>query len=78
LVESHEPTFDQAEYPKYWNDDGAAEVRIGMKQFYCIGASPPQDHPHIYLNMGELDSILCPYCSTRFRFDQQLNSPSAS
>jgi len=34
----------------------------------CIGVSPPQDHPHIYINMGEADTILCPYCGTRFRF----------
>ena len=33
---------------------------------------PPQDHPHVYINMGETDTILCPYCGTRFRFDPQL------
>ena len=26
----------------------------------CIGESPPQDHPHVYINMGEADTILCP------------------
>ena len=77
VVEPHEP-FDEASYPKYWNDEGVAEVRIGTRQFYCTGASPPQDHPHIYLNMGELDSILCPYCSTLFRFDQQIENSSAT
>ena len=34
--------------------------------------SPPQDHPHIYINIGEADMILCPYCGTRFRFDSRL------
>ena len=34
--------------------------------------SPPQDHPHVYINMGEADTILCPYCGTRFRFDPRL------
>ena len=34
--------------------------------------SPPQDHPHIYIDMGEADTILCPYCGTRFRFDPRL------
>jgi len=34
--------------------------------------SPPQDHPHIYIDMAEADTILCPYCGTRFRFDPRL------
>ena len=33
---------------------------------------PPQDHPHIYINMGEADTVLCPYCGTQFRFDPRL------
>ncbi len=55
--------------PKYWNDEGVAEIAIGTRAFHCIGASPPMDHPHVYLNMGEQADILCPYCGTRFRFD---------
>jgi uncharacterized Zn-finger protein len=53
-------------YPKFKNDRGVPEIRIGVKEFMCIGESPPQDHPHIYINMGEADTILCPYCATRF------------
>jgi hypothetical protein len=37
-----------------------------------IGESPPQDRPHVYINMGEADTILCPYRATRFRFDPRL------
>ena len=37
-----------------------------------LGESPPQDHPHIYINMGPADTILCPYCGTQFRFDPRL------
>jgi uncharacterized Zn-finger protein len=40
------------------------EIWIGVKEFKCIGVSPPQDHPHVYINMGEADTILCPYCGT--------------
>ncbi len=59
--------------PKYTNDRGVPEIRIGVKTFGCIGASPPQDHPHIYLEIhGQDDCILCPYCATRFRFDPDL------
>src|SRR5216683_6746078 len=59
-------------YPKFRNDRGVPEICIGVKEFECIGASPPQDHPHVYINMREADTILCPYCATRFRFDPRL------
>jgi uncharacterized Zn-finger protein len=59
-------------YSKFRNDRGVPEIRIGVREFKCIGVSPPQDHPHVYINMGEADTILCPYCATRFRFDPQL------
>ena len=49
-----------------------AEIGIGVKEFKCIGESPPQDHPHVYINMGETNTIPCPYCGTRFRFDPRL------
>jgi uncharacterized Zn-finger protein len=44
-------------------------VAIGCREFVCIGDKPPQDHPHVYLNMGDAREIVCPYCSTLFRFD---------
>ena len=59
-------------YLKFRNDRGVREICTGVKEFKCIGESPPQDHPHIYINMGEADTILCPYCGTGFRFDPQL------
>jgi hypothetical protein len=43
-----------------------------VKEFKFIGMSPPQDHPHGYINMGAADTIPCPYCATRFRFDPRL------
>jgi uncharacterized Zn-finger protein len=59
-------------YLKFRNDRGVPDICIGVREFECIGESPPQDHPHIYVNMGEADTILCPYCGTRFRFDPRL------
>lgn len=50
-------------YPMIHNDNGLAEIRVGMKEFECIGASPPHDHPHIYITVGHLGAILCPYCN---------------
>ena len=48
-------------YLKFRNDRGIPEIRIGVREFECIGESPPQDHPHVYINMGEANTILCPY-----------------
>ena len=56
-------------HPKFRNDRGVPEICIGVREFECIGVSPPHDHPHIYIDMGGADTILCPYCGTRFRFD---------
>jgi uncharacterized Zn-finger protein len=56
-------------YPKFHNEIGVPIVRIGYREFKCIGDKPPQDHPHIYLNMGDASEIVCPYCSTARRLD---------
>jgi uncharacterized Zn-finger protein len=61
-------------YPKFHNEVGVAVVRIGCREFECIGDKPPQDHPHIYLNMGHTGEIVCPYCATLFRFDPRLRA----
>ena len=62
---------------KFANDRGAKEIRIPARAFECIGATPPFDHPHIFLDMGEAESIVCPYCSTRYRFEATA-SPAGS
>ena len=59
-------------YPKFQNDRAVSEIRIGTREFKCIGVSPPHDHPHVYIDMGDDDTILCPYCATRYRFDPKL------
>jgi uncharacterized Zn-finger protein len=64
-------------YPKFHNEVGVSIVHIGCREFKCIGDKPPQDHPHIYLNMGDTGEIICPYCSTLFRFDPSLGAREA-
>lgn len=59
-------------FDKLRNDNGLSIIQIGMREFECIGASPPHDHPHVYLNMGLSNAMLCPYCATAFRFDAAL------
>ena len=64
-------------HPKFHNEGGVPMVRIGCREFKCIGDKPPQDHPHIYLNMGDASEIVCPYCSTLFCFDPSLGVDEA-
>ncbi len=63
--------------PKFHNDSGVAAIDIGVKEFKCIGAAPPFDHPHVYLDMGAASEIVCPYCATVFRHDPSLASGDA-
>ena len=64
-------------YPKFQNEIGVPVVRIGCREFECIGDKPPQDHPHIYFDMGDANEIVCPYCSTLFRFNPSLGADEA-
>ncbi|MCG8507976.1 MAG: zinc-finger domain-containing protein [Rhodospirillales bacterium] len=64
-------------YAKFKNDRGVPEIRIGTKVFECAGASAPHDHPHIFLDMGPADRIICPYCATLFRYDDRLDPDEA-
>jgi uncharacterized Zn-finger protein len=58
--------------PKYQNDMGLARILTGAKEFECIGAKPPFDHPHIFIDMGADDEAVCPYCSTVYKHDPAL------
>lgn len=58
--------------PHFLNDLGVDTIRIGVKEFKCLGARPPHDHPHVYLDMGDQGEIVCPYCSTVFVYDPAL------
>lgn len=60
--------------PHLANDVGAEKIFIGVKEFQCMGARPPHDHPHVYLDMGADNQILCPYCSTLYVHDARLEA----
>ena len=60
--------------PHFTNDIGAEKIKIGVKEFMCIGATAPFDHPHVYLDMGQANEIICPYCSTLFLHDDTLGA----
>ena len=58
--------------PHFQNDAGVPIIAVGVKVFMCVGATPPFDHPHVFIDMGTADEIVCPYCSTLYRFDARL------
>jgi uncharacterized Zn-finger protein len=60
--------------PHFVNDVGVDRIKIGVKEFQCMGATPPQDHPHVYLDMGHENQIVCPYCSTLYEYDGMLKA----
>ena len=63
--------------PHFHNDPGVPVIEIGATEFMCVGATPPYDHPHVFLVLGEDKEIICPYCSTLYRFNPKLDSHAA-
>jgi uncharacterized Zn-finger protein len=60
--------------PHFQNDLGVATIHVGAREFMCIGARPPFDHPHIFIDMGDSDEAICSYCSTLYKHDPTLKS----
>ena len=60
--------------PHYHNDAGHDRIEIGVKELMCVGATPPYDHPHVFLDMGDDAEIVCPYCSTLYVYNAELGA----
>ncbi|WP_062017560.1 zinc-finger domain-containing protein [Aureimonas sp. AU4] len=60
--------------PHFQNDAGYDVISIGVTEFMCVGANPPYDHPHVYLDMGDEGEKVCSYCSTLYRLDKTLKT----
>jgi uncharacterized Zn-finger protein len=60
--------------PHFANDKGAEKIFVGVKELQCMGARAPFDHPHVFLDMGGDNQVLCPYCSTLYLHDPRLGS----
>lgn len=60
--------------PHFHNEPGVPSIKVGSKEFMCIGAKPPFDHPHVFLDMGSDGEIICPYCSTLFVHETKLGA----
>jgi uncharacterized Zn-finger protein len=67
----------EAVVPHFHNDAGVPVIEIGAREFMCVGAKPPLDHPHVFLDMGDDNEIICPYCSTLYRHDPALDPRAA-
>ena len=63
--------------PHFHNDAGVPVIEIGSQEFMCVGANPPFDHPHVFLDLGNDNEIICPYCSTLYRFAADLAAGEA-
>ena len=59
--------------PHFHNQPGLPKIWVGAKEFMCIGALPPFDHPHVYIDMGGDAEAVCPYCSTHYIYDEALH-----
>ncbi|MCZ7595541.1 MAG: zinc-finger domain-containing protein [Hyphomicrobium sp.] len=66
--------WPRAPFPHLANDQGVEKIFIGVRELNCMGARPPFDHPHVYLDMGDDGQILCPYCSTLYIYDPRLST----
>lgn len=64
----------KAVIPHFHNNAGVAKISVGVKEFMCVGATAPYDHPHVFLDMGEDKEKVCPYCSTLFAYDSTLKA----
>ncbi len=62
--------------PHFHNNDGVRQIEIGVKEFMCVGATAPYDHPHVFLDMGDDSEKVCPYCSTLFKYNADLGADS--
>jgi uncharacterized Zn-finger protein len=72
-----EATMADHVVPHFHNDPGVPVIEIGAKEFMCVGAKPPFDHPHVFLDMGDETEIVCPYCSTLYRYQPSLTPHQA-
>ncbi len=52
------------------NARGAPEgkIEVKTKRVVCDGGGGSLGHPKVYLEMGNMSDIMCPYCSRHYRY----------
>lgn len=63
--------------PHFHNEPGVRGIDVGSRELMCIGAKPPFDHPHIFIDMGMADDAICSYCGTLYRYKPSLSPGEA-
>jgi uncharacterized Zn-finger protein len=48
-------------YPKFHSESGVPIVRVGCREFKCVGVCRRKITPDIYFSMGDAGEILYPY-----------------
>ncbi len=72
------PTMAHGSTPHFHNSQGLRSIEVGSKEFMCVGALPPFDHPHIFIDMGKETEAVCPYCSTLYVYNAELGAGHAN
>lgn len=49
-------------------------LHVNSKKVSCEGAKGASSHPLVYLNMGEKDHVICPYCSKYFTIKKDVTT----
>lgn len=60
--------------PHFENGAGYGRIEVGVREFMCVGAPAPYDHPHVFLDMGAANEKICPYCSTLYAYNPALGA----
>jgi len=50
---------------------------VNSKKISCDGGASDSKHPLIYLNMGDKDFVVCPYCSKNFSLNDSNKSSNS-
>lgn len=48
-------------------------LRVKSKRVSCQGPNKASSHPLVYLEMGDKDYVVCPYCSKFFTIKQSVS-----
>jgi uncharacterized Zn-finger protein len=46
--------------------DADEPIYVNDKRVVCDGGGGALGHPRVFLEMGDAEEIVCPYCSRRF------------
>jgi uncharacterized Zn-finger protein len=63
--------------PHFHNDLGVEVIHVGSREFMCIGATPPFDHPHVFIDMGSDEDVICSYCGSHYKYQPALSAGEA-